>query len=148
MMNKLLLFFSFVFLLSCERKPPYHYVIKNESGVDIEFIPYENSQPLVTKKVVLKNNSFIEKRLVPMAGSDVLLMNAVLFHHSINLTHIEIVFNNQKKVLYEDCYINHQNCFNNPRSIFYHEYNGKHNSVYTVTAEDYQNAVDCNGNCY
>ncbi|WP_039965516.1 hypothetical protein [Bergeyella zoohelcum] len=148
MMNKLLLFLSFVFLFSCERKPPYHYVIKNESGVDIVFIPYENDQPIVAKKVMLKNNRFIDKRFIASAGHERLTMDEVLFDHYNEATHIEIVFNNQKKVLYEGCHIDFQNCLNNPRSIFYYKFNDDYNSIYTVTAEDYQNAVDCNGNCY
>jgi hypothetical protein len=62
------------------------------------------------------------------------------------LTHLEITFNNSKKIIYEECAIN-SNCNTLPKNIFRAEFSSEQTEVYTITPEDYQNAVDCGGNC-
>ncbi|RTY65577.1 hypothetical protein EKL97_14235 [Flavobacterium sp. LS1P28] len=63
-----------------------------------------------------------------------------------NLTHIEITFNNTKKVIYQECTATNQ-CFNQARNIFNPMFRDERTEVYTITPEDYQNAQDCGGNC-
>ncbi|WP_039965515.1 hypothetical protein [Bergeyella zoohelcum] len=146
MMNKLLLFLSLVLLLSCERKS-YHYIIKNESGVDIEFIPYVDNVPNVQRKVTLLNNDKIDKTFVTVHLNDVYRLTHAIFG-KVGLSHVEIVFNNQKKIIYKNCIGTIVTCNENPKNVFHDDFFEKYNITYTVTVEDYQNAVDCNGNCY
>lgn len=58
-----------------------------------------------------------------------------------------ITFNNQKKSHYKSCSETYD-CNADPRNIFSHLNNGVGTEVYTVTPDDYQNAGNCNGNCY
>lgn len=34
------------------------------------------------------------------------------------------------------------------RNIFNYDYNNETTETYTITIDDYQNAIDCNGNCF
>ncbi|MBC7475127.1 MAG: hypothetical protein H7263_12605 [Candidatus Sericytochromatia bacterium] len=61
-------------------------------------------------------------------------------------THLEFVFNNSKRMIYEECSVT-SNCNFLPRNIFRPEFNNEQTEIYTITTEDYQNAVDCGGNC-
>jgi hypothetical protein len=151
---KNLLFICMIFLLSrCteqgeDRK--YNYTITNNSGVMIEIIPYYSGAKDITNKVILNNADKIDKTFTdtpPYGGG--LLMQYIPFSGSSiqnNLTHIEITFNNSKKIIYQECTETNQ-CFNQSRNIFNPIFSNERTETYTISPEDYQNAVDCGGNC-
>lgn len=126
----------------------YDYTIENQSGKQITFIPYSDGNILLDKKVILDNNKTLKKTYKEISFNSGLSMVDVIFNENIsNLSHIEIVFENQKKVIYQQCSISY-NCYENPRNIFNPAYYDEEKETYTITPEDYQNATDCNGNCY
>jgi hypothetical protein len=129
----------------------YNYKIVNDSGTDIEIIPYNKDGVKDYKnQIVLKNGQNINKLIKTKNnfGSDRLTMSQLLYTNGF-LTKIEVVFNNTRKSTFtDDCIYNNgvsTNC--NSRNIFLLEYNDDKTEVYTITPEDYQNAVDCGGNC-
>ena len=129
-----------------ERK--YHYKIVNKSGYQLKLVPYVEGQVEHENSIILENNQFIEKKQTSFAGGfGLTMMNFFNKTYVGNITHLEIIFDNQKKIIYEECNPNN-NCNAQPRNIFNSLYNNELTETYTITPEDYQNAVDCGGNCY
>jgi hypothetical protein len=129
----------------------FNYTITNNSGVKIEMIPYFSGVKDVTNRVILNNADLINKTYTDRPPySAVFRMYKIPFVDAStnlnNLTHIEITFNNLKKIIYQECTETNQ-CFNQPRNIFNPIFSDERTEVYTITPEDYQNAVDCGGNC-
>lgn len=129
-----------------------NYTIDNKSGVTVTFIPYINDNIDLGRKVVLENNKSLNRKETFIEPNGGLGMTDVLFDYKTNpytgiITHVEVVFGNNKKVVYKACSPTY-NCNSNPRSIFHSEFNSDVTETYVVTAEDYQNAVDCGGNCH
>lgn len=128
----------------------YNYTITNNSGVIIEMIPYYNGVKDIANKVILKNTDKINKIFTdtpPYGGG--LLMQYIPFSDSSiqnNLTHVEITFNNSKKIIYQQCTESNQ-CFNQTRNIFNPIFSNERIKNYIITPEDLQNALDCGGNC-
>ena len=152
---KTILLLSFAFLIMrCgtdqgENKN-FDYTIKNESGMKIELVPYYNGQISYINKLILNQNEIINlKKEVSPPYNDGLLMSSFFINtpSSGNLTHVEVVFNNTKKIIYQECTETNP-CFNQTRNIFNPIYNDEQIETYTITSEDFQNATDCNGNCY
>ncbi len=156
-MKTLLLLTTMTFLVKCGTDSfvdprTDDYTVANKSGVTVTFIPYINDNIDLGRKVVLENNKSLNKKETFIDPNGGLGMTDVIFDYKANpytgiLTHVEVVFGNNKKVLYKACSPTY-NCNSNPRSIFNSEFNSDGTETYTVTAEDYQNAVDCGGNCY
>ena len=128
----------------------YDYTVANNSGVTIEIIPYYSGIKDITNKVIINNTDKINFKHTdrpPYGGSP--RMSGVPFSGSptkFNLTHIEITFNNSKKIIYQDCTETNQ-CSNQPRNIFNQIFSDEQTENYSITPEDYKNAVDCGGNC-
>ncbi|WP_016990507.1 hypothetical protein [Flavobacterium sp. ACAM 123] len=127
----------------------YNYTITNNSGVIIEMIPYFSGKKDVKYKITINNDEKFNKVYTdqpPYTGG--LVMDAILFSGSNqnNLTHIEITFNNYKKIIYQGCTETNQ-CFNQPRNIFNPIFSDERTETYIISLEDYQNAIDCGGNC-
>ncbi len=154
----LLLLTTMTFLVRCGSDTwveprTYNYTLTNKSGVNVTFIPYYNDSIDLDRKVVLENNKSLNKKetfIDPIGGLAMvdLILDDKGKPYKSALTDIEVVFNNKKKVLYKNCTTTYYNCNSNPRSIFHSEFNSDVTETYEVTAEDYQNAVDCGGNCY
>ena len=125
----------------------YDYSIINSSGLLIEIIPYSNGIRYSDKKVILNNNQSINKIKIiyPPFGGRGLSITTALFP-SLGVDKIDIIFDGTKKVTYEDCSATN-NCNAQPRNVFNREFNNEFTEVYAITLEDYQNAVDCGGNC-
>ena len=101
-MKKLLLLIPIsIILCSCPdmgESKYYDYTIENKSGKQITFIPYSDGNILLDKKVILDNNKTLNKSYKEVSFNSGLSMTDVIFNKSIsNLSHIEIVFENQKK---------------------------------------------------
>lgn len=150
-MKKLILLFTFI-VMACgpestlEKK--YDYSIINTSGVTVQIIPYTWDVKQVTDQVTLENNQIFNKKetvYAPYTGG--LWMPSLFIEKALGrVTHVEIVFNNSKKVIYTSC-LETFNCNIQPRNIFNTDFNDELIEVYTITAEDFQNAEDCGGNC-
>lgn len=128
----------------------YNYRISNNSGVVVEMIPFYDGVKDISNKVIVKNLADIKYQFTdtpPYGGGP--RMEYIAFTSSKiqnNLTHIEVVFDNKKKVIYQECTATNQ-CFNQARNIFNPVFSAKQTELYTITPEDYQNAQDCGGNC-
>lgn len=128
----------------------YNYTIKNNSSHKVELVPYFNNQADYSAKVTISNNeSFnLKKDDDPPYYGSLSMYNIFIKPTALqNLTQVEIVFDNTKKVIYEDCRQN-GGCESKPKNIFNPIYSDELIETYTITAEDYQNATDCGGNCY
>jgi hypothetical protein len=151
-MRKIFLISIFYILFGCtEEGKTYYYTITNNSGVNVEIIPYTQQGDLILgKKTTLLNGQSINKKDfdgTPGGGSPN-IVRAIPSDES--LTKVEFVFNNMKKNIYQKCGISINGIVgdcNNIRNIFREEYNNEQTEVYTITPEDYQNAIDCGGNC-
>ncbi|TRX42235.1 hypothetical protein [Flavobacterium restrictum] len=149
-MKKLILLILFVQVTSCVTETGnerhYHYEIVNNSGVNIEIIPYknpDNSQADVSKKIsILNGKSYSKEVSVSPPYADNLDFQRMLYEGY--LTKVCFTFNNSKKILYEYC--PNGICLND-RNIFNYTFNNETTEIYTITPEDYQNAIDCGGNC-
>ena len=123
----------------------YDYSVINNSGVSIEVIPYSDGLVKIDKKVVLNNAQKINKIDIDYPPYGELRMINVL-HPALRVNKIDIIFNGTKKITYEDCSPTN-NCSEQPRNIFNGEFQNERTEVYTITAEDLQNATNCGGNC-
>jgi hypothetical protein len=128
----------------------YNYTVINNSGVTVEVIPYYNDVKDLSNKVIIINSDKINFKYTSSPPSQGFLrMSEVPFSGlptKFNLTGIEITFNNSKKIIYQECTGTNQ-CFNQPRNIFNPIFSDEQTETYIITPEDYQNAVDCGGNC-
>ena len=137
-----------------DQAPPrfYDYTLLNNSGYNVEITPFNwQGNKLINNKITLLNNKSLNQKYRDDAPYGGFGMKGLL---SDNFKiggwyKIEIVFNNSKKIIYnDDCTYNNgisTNC--SPRNIFLLEYSNEKTETYTITPEDYQNAIDCGGNC-
>ncbi|MBA5247528.1 hypothetical protein H1R16_04550 [Marnyiella aurantia] len=151
---KSLILLSFILLLSQCRTDQgdtkyYEYSIKNKSNSKIDLIPYFNGQVNYNSKIsIVQDGSIALKKEVDPPYNDGLLMSSFFVTPTSGiLTHVEVVFDNSKRVIYQDCTESNQ-CFNQPRNIYNPIYNNELKVTYIITPEDYQNAISCGGNCY
>ncbi|QFG54489.1 hypothetical protein [Chryseobacterium sp.] len=148
MKNIILLLILTTILCSCPTEAgedkTYKYTITNNTNVVVEIIPYQNpgnGLPELTKKISIQPGGKFEKTKI-----DVPIYTGFSFREALydgHLTKIDIVFGNDRKIVYDHC-----NTCVNPRNIFDLSYNDEFIETYTITPEDYQNATPCNGNCY
>jgi len=123
----------------------YNYTIENKSNQKVDIIPFINGQVDYSAKVSIDiNNSFnLQKDDYPPYQGGLVMYGIFLDPKTLGtLTQVEIVFNNNKKIIYNDCKQN-GNCSSQPRNIFNPIYSNELNENYTITPEDYQNAIDC-----
>jgi hypothetical protein len=139
-------------LLGCgpesNEEKKYDYSVVNNSGYIVEIIPYFNGVKETSKKVIIQNGDIFNKKFTDYAPySGGLSMTGIFKSNTIgNVTQLEFVFMNSKKIIYEECSVT-SNCNFLPRNIFRPEFNDEETEVYTITPEDFQNAQDCGGNC-
>ena len=148
-MKKLLLLIPIsIILCSCPdmgESKHYKYTIANNSGTNIEIIPYISGVKNINQKKIISNGDSLQKELEVQPPYTSGLTMRHLITDSYDLTAIEIIFNNNKKIIYEVC----PNLIcTNKRNIFDVESANDNIEIYTITPEDFQNATDCNGNCY
>ncbi len=153
-MKSLSLLSFFILIISCGtdqgESKHYNYTIKNSSNQKVELVPYINGQVDYSAKVSIDiNKDFnLQKDDFPPYQGGLVMYGIFLDPKKLGtLTQVEIVFNNNKKIIYDDCKQN-GNCTSQPRNIFNPIYSDELNETYTITAEDYQNATSCGGNCY
>jgi len=127
----------------------YTYNILNTSGKNVRLIPYVNGNKELENSITLPNSqTFTKKYTYTPPGAAGFTMTGLFNKTAVgSITHIEVVFDNTKRVIYQECTETNQ-CFNQPRNIFNPVYNDKEVETYTITSEDSQNATDCGGNCY
>lgn len=127
----------------------FFYKIENKSPVVVELIPYYNGTINFENKILLGVDGEKVLHKISTDHLDGFTMPSFFLGASPfpgALTHIEIVFNNSKKTLYEAC--SETNPCSQPQNIFNPIYSDTPVETYTITQEDYQNATDCGGNCY
>ena len=122
----------------------YNSSVINNSGVLVEVIPYSDGIFRKDKKVIINDAQKINKVYTFHRGG--LLRMIVVLFPDIRVNKIDIIFNGTKKITYEDCSPTN-NCTIQPRNIFNNEFENERTEIYTITAEDFQNATDCGGNC-
>ena len=125
----------------------YNYSIINNSGVKVELIPTFNGIKSLEKKVDLENGAVFNKKHTdyPIYTSPLSIPSMFNdFGGQGALTQLEITFNNSKKIIYSKC---PDLICTNVRNIFHFKNSENLTEIYTITPEDYQNAVDCGGNC-
>ncbi|MBB1193023.1 hypothetical protein DNC80_04985 [Flavobacterium sp. SOK18b] len=148
-MKKLIIIILFS-VWSCvpDTEKSYDYSIINTSGVNVELIPYVDGVKKMDDRMILQNNQVYNKKYTAYGAGGYnmssLLQNLTKAPGSV--THLEIIFNTAKKVVYQECTATNQ-CFNQARNIFNPVFSADQTEVYTITPEDFQNAQDCGGNC-
>lgn len=152
-MKSLLLLFTGLLMMRCgtDQGAPlyYDYKIENNSTAKVDLIPYFNGQPNYNLRISMANSVVmrLQKEVYPPYNDGLMMSNFFVTPESGVLTHVEIVFDNTKKVLYQECTETNE-CYSQPRNIFNPLYNGGEVKTYTITSADFQNAANCNGNCY
>ncbi len=124
----------------------YDYSIVNSSHKTVTMFLYKNDLRDISSKVTLQHGEKLQKRFEASKPASGLSMWALFNSETSGFTSdIEIIFDNNKKIIYHTCtdYV----C-NNPRNIFDNTHNDQLVEVYTIVDEDYQNATDCGGSCY
>lgn len=151
-------------LTSCEGDGPvtYHYTVENQSGVPIQLRIYsldqERGQVTPTTYIDLDDGQKIEKKEKMYPPS--IHYNFIEFFRPKQGTPntMEVVYNKQKKtVFFEQRYTNvfENTCEDafgrevvcNPRNLFNTFIYKNIDEHYIFTAEDYQQAEDCKGDC-
>ena len=123
MMKKLIIFG----LLSCgpesSEEKHYDYSIDNSYGVTVEIIPYKNGNKEINNKVVLQNGEILNKKYTDHAPYGRYRMTGLFNSNTLGLfTHLEFVFKNSIKIIYEECSVS-SNCNFLLRNIFRPEFN-------------------------
>lgn len=131
-----------------ERK--YNYSIINNSGVTVEMIPYFSGEKDLKHKVILNNTDKINETYTDRppytAGQLTMPLTPFYDYKYYDVTRVEITFNNSKKMIHEGCTQANQ-CVIPARDIYNPIFSDERTETYIITPEDYQNAVDCGGNC-
>lgn len=157
-----ILFLS-VFLISCEAGGPvkYHYVLENQSGVDIKLKAYNHKRDGSVsniKYLTLNDGQKIERTFKDYAP-----YHRYQFIDFFGLTEkintVEVIYDSHKKTVLEEqrvksivdnkceSVVSGEEVPCNPKNflnIFYYQGVNEH---YIFTAEDYGEAGDCNGDC-
>ncbi|OUD36946.1 hypothetical protein [Flavobacterium sp. FPG59] len=157
-MKKLLMLISAIIIISgCEPGSviDYDYTIVNDSGKTVILIPFLNGEKDFKNAITLNQGEKINKkyRYTPPGGAGYSMVNL------LKSDYIAFVYNTEKinifSIYSEQC-TTCPSISNNAISIKYTEnnrnpfnskFNDEETEVYTITAEDYQNAQDCGGNC-
>lgn len=133
----------------CDEQPiEYEYSIQNSSGAKVEIIPYIlNSAGVeeinLSEKITIENSENYTEKF-----KDLPPYNGFSYYNLLNYPKkIDIVFNNSRKITYQICDFNGTPCID-PKNIFSNDYNNGTLETYIITANDFQNALDCNGNCF
>ncbi|MBB1193021.1 hypothetical protein DNC80_04975 [Flavobacterium sp. SOK18b] len=150
-MKKLLMLISAIIIISgCEPGSviDYDYTIVNDSGKKVVLIPYIGGVKEVQNAITLQQNEKFNKKYIyyPPGAKGYNMSNLFSKTTIGSLTHVEIIFDGIKKVIYQECTATNQ-CFNQARNIFNPVFSAEQTEVYTITPEDFQNAQDCGGNC-
>ena len=151
MKNYLIIIIIATFAYSCGTdqggKKNYDYSIVNSSGVKVELIPTLNGVKSLERKIILENRTVFNKKHTdyPIYTSPLNIPSIFSdFGKQGIITHLEITFDNTKKIIYSEC---PDFICSNVKNIFHYKNNDNQTEVYTITPEDYQNAIDCGGNC-
>ncbi len=149
-MKKIILIVVTIIVCSCGTDQGearrYDYSVINNSSVSIEIIPYINGIKNSNETIFINDKGLINKIDIdypPYNGG--FRMIFALFP-KLSVDKIDIIFNGTKKITYENCSPTNS-CNTQPRNIFNDVFNTKLTEVYTITLEDFQNAIDCGGNC-
>lgn len=153
------IFFAFIFLQILTACPDmgtgveYNYTVVNESGKTVKLVPYSNGVIDMSKSVILQNGQQLNHIEPPAGHLSGYSMSG--FVHVPNISHIAIIFGNEKKSIYSiygstctTCpHLSGEVYSDNLRSPFNVIYNDTPTETYTINASDYQNATMCNGSC-
>lgn len=124
----------------------YDYSIINNSERIVTMFLYKDDVRDTSSKVTLQQGEKLQKKYEASKPSDGFSMWALFNSQtSGHISDIEIIFDNNKKILYHRCI---DYLCDDGRNIFDHSHNNELIETYTITEEDYQNATDCGGDCY
>jgi len=153
-MKKIILILSAVILTSCvteSRMYPRQYSLKNESNQIIKLKLYLTSNNQLSNEILINNNQIynaekIETDQPHSVELDYILPIDAFGYASDSLI---IVYNNLKKSIF---YLDFNGAFSNPinRNPFrFGNYTdiGSDTFQFIFTEDDYNNAIDCGGNC-
>ncbi|WP_430614436.1 hypothetical protein [Flavobacterium sp. JP2137] len=160
--NIVFIFFTTTLLMSCEGDPiNYQYIVENQSGVPIQLKLYTLSadgQVSLIRYINLDNGQTIEKRAKRYRPSSEYDFVEFFRQDEGSPNAMEVIYNNQKKTVFflqrytsvvkntcEDDFGREVPC--DPRNLLNTFIYSNINEHYIFTAEDYQQADDCKGNC-
>lgn len=160
--NSFVAIFLVIFLVGCEGsgKVVYRYSIENQSGVDVEFKMYHiNSDGDISevKFVSLPNGKRIDRKYEdygPYGGYNFKDFFGDLKGAQVNV--LEVIYENKRKsVFLEQRKISMNECENfyrekvpcDPRNLLNTSDFMDTEEHFIITPEDYNNAIDCNGDC-
>lgn len=155
--------FTGLLFMNCEGDSPviYRYTVENQSGVPIQLqLFYQNNigETSFRGEIHLDNGQKIEKKEKKYAPS--FQYNFVDFFKTEKgkINKMNVIYNNQKKTMFiqqtytslaentcEDIFGREVPC--DPRNILNTFIYKNVNEHYIFTTEDYQQALDCKGNC-
>ena len=155
--------FCIVFLTNCERDPAiYHYAIENQSGVDIKLKIYyrtKDDRAVDIKYLALNNGQKIEKTHKNYGAPDEYYFADFFEINNEIINTVEVIYDSHRRTVFEqqrvksivdnkcEILVSGEEVPCNPRNflnIFYYQGVNEH---YIFTAEDYEEAEDCNGDC-
>lgn len=122
--------------------------VVNNSSYTIEivsYIPPNNTEQYQTRLNFLPGIMYSRKFKGNKSNYDSFNFEYYLTDGIFGVNTVDIIFNNTKKVTYQNCTVP-GNCLN-PRNIFNPFDDGLDHEIYVITNEDYDNAIDCGGNC-
>ncbi len=157
MKKLILLIVASIIIYACDPRPniDYDYSIINNSGTTLTIIPYVNGNKDLQNAITLNQGDKINKKYTKIDPSD----GGYSMANLLNSDYVAFVYNNEKInifSIYSDkcttCPTISNNSFGikyteNLRNPFNSEFSNETNEVYTIIPEDYQNAIDCGGNC-
>lgn len=140
MNNKtLILFLLTIISFSCEVSSEIEYTIFNQTdrtvkilGFDRDFDNPENSAK-AEQIIIEPNSSFSVTKLAGFENT-----SSERFYSIQGVDSVKVIFNNEKILV-----LTLESTFNQGQTIF----QGNENNQHFITQQDYEKAVDCNGNC-
>jgi hypothetical protein len=160
MKKLLLLICASITICACDPRPniEYHYSIVNNSGKTVTIIPYINGNKNLQNAITLNQGDAINKKYTKIEPGTGGYSMAYLLPDN-DTGYVAFVYNNEKINIFSiyseqctTCPTISNNSFTikyseNNRNPFNSEFSNETTEVYTITPEDYQNAIDCGGNC-
>lgn len=161
-MKKLLILLPICFILqACPDMGDsidYDYTIVNNSGKTITMIPYVNGVIDTQNVINLPQGGKLNKKYTykPPGAAGYSMSQFFI----ANSDYVAFSFNNEKINIFSVYSGQCTTCPNipnssfpiiyneNTRNLFNQSFNDEQVETYTITAEDYQNASNCGGNCY
>lgn len=125
----------------------YEYSIVNNSSKSAVLFLYKDGNLDLSSKITLQPGQ--EHRQIHESSPPAYGFSMWALFNSQNtgiVTDVAVIYDNTKKTIYHRC--QEGLCMDGSKNIFGHQYNDEQTESFILTPEDYQNAIECVGNCY